>query len=115
MATLSDLAALYEPETPTGFNLANTSLQRSQSQAGYDMARSQLLRNFNQFDLPDILNSQASRGAFASGATRRKVNRAATGLSDSLASLGLGYAPTQSRLATNALLAQTGLQLGDLV
>jgi hypothetical protein len=115
VATLSDLARLYEPETPAGFGLANTALQRSQGQAGYDMARSQLMRNFSQFDMPDILNSQAARGAFASGATRRKVNRAATGVTDTLANLGLGYAPNQSRLATNALLAQTGLQLGDLV
>lgn len=115
MASLSDLTDLYAPEAPAGFNLANIALQRSSGQAAYDMARNRVMRDFGQFDLPDILSAQAARGALASGATRRKVNRAATGVSDTLANLGIGYAPNQSRLATNALLAQTGISLGDLV
>jgi hypothetical protein len=115
MASLTDLLNLYEPETPAGFNLANIALERAQSQAGYDMGRGQLMRNFTQFDLPDLISSQAGRGAFNTSATRNKANRMATGVTDSLAQLGLGYAPGQATLATNALLAQTGLQLGDLM
>jgi hypothetical protein len=115
MASLADFAGIYGPETPAGFNLANIALQRSSGQAGYDLARDRIMRDFTRFDLPQLLSAQAARGALGSGATRRKVDRSATGVNDALTNLALQYGGDQARLGTDALLGITGTTLGSLV
>lgn len=115
MATLADLMDIYQPAPPAGFQLANIDLQSTlaKNQAGVNQER--VLRNFKQFDLPDLLGAQAARGAFYSSATQNKRNRLATGAGDQITDIQFGLANTQARLASNALLAQTGIQLGSLL
>lgn len=115
MASLADLADVYGPTgQEAGFTLADIELQ---SQHGKDTARiatDRLLRNYNRFDLPSLLSSQAARGAFASSATDNKKALLQTGVGDQVSDIQLGLAYQQSRLAANALLAQTGIQLGSM-
>lgn len=115
MASLSDLASVYAPEGPeTGFRLADIEQASNSLTNNAAIGRERTLRNFNQFDLPDLLSSQAARGAFNSSATDHKRSRLATGAADTLTDIDLGLASARANLATNALLAQTGIQLGSL-
>jgi len=115
MASLADLAGIYGPETPAGFNLASNALARANSTQGYELNRDRILRDFTRFDLPQLLSAQAARGALGSGATRRKVDRSATSVADALTNLSLGYGGDQARYGTDALLGITGTTLGSLV
>lgn len=110
MASLSDLASVYNTQAPAGFNLANIALSGSLNKAQSELARTRLLRNFTQFDLPDLLSGQAARGAFGSSATRDKVLRLGTGAADTLGDIAFGSGSAQARLGANALLTGTGFQ-----
>lgn len=112
MASLADLVSVYAPSTPAGFSLADIDIAGTQAQNTADIARSRLTRNFGTFDLPDLISSQAARGAFHSSATQNKVRRLATGTADQLSNVELGLADQRAILAANALLAQTGIRLG---
>lgn len=111
MATLADLSSVYTPSNPTGFGLAGIELQATANNVNALGAQHRAIRNFSKFHLPELLSGQAARGAFASGATQRKAQRLAVGTQDSLAEIAAGLGPAQAQLATNALLAQTGIQL----
>jgi hypothetical protein len=115
VASLSDLAAFYAPPArESGFKMADIELATNliNNQAGVSNER--ILRNFGQFDLPDMLGSQASRGAFHSSATEDKRRRLQVGAGDQLADVELGLAEAKANLATNGLLAQTGISLGGM-
>lgn len=112
MATLADFQALYQPSAPpAGFSLAGLSLDAGLASAQSGVNQGRILRNFGEFDLPDLVSSQAARGAFYSGATSNKTNRLATRASDALADQQLDLGPILARLAANSVLAQTGIQL----
>ena len=110
MASLSDLSSVYNTQAPAGFNLANLAVAGSLTKAQGDLARTRLLRNFGQFDLPGLLSSQAARGAFGSSATRRKVQQIATGAADTLGDIAFGSGSSQAQNGANALLTGTGFQ-----
>lgn len=113
MASLADLSAIYAPAGPeTGFTLAGIEQQNNALGNSAAVGRERTLRNFNQFDLPDLLSSQAARGSYFSSATQGKRNRLATGAADQLGDIELGLANARAGLATNSLLAQTGINLG---
>lgn len=112
MASLSDLASVTAPAAPAGFRLADLALMGALGQSSANVGRERVLRNFNKFDLPDLLSGQAARGALHSSATRDKYQRLATGAGDNLADIQMGLAAQQAGLASNALLAQTGISLG---
>lgn len=113
MPSLSDLAGVYAPSGPeSGFLLAGIEQQRNEAVSGAGVSRERILRNYNRFDLPSMLSSQAARGAFNSSATENKQLRLATGAGDSLADVAMGLANTESRLASDALLAKTGVRVG---
>lgn len=114
MASLADLLSSFAPKQPVAPVLANIRLQGQHAKTNAGIARQRLLRNFNQFDLPDLLSSQAARGAFASSATENKRTKLATGVGDELSDVALGLAQTQAQLAANALLAKSGISLGGL-
>lgn len=110
MASLSDLASVYNQAAPAGFNLANLAVSGSLTKAQGDLARTRLLRNFSKFDLPGLLSSQAARGAFGSSATKNKVSRLATGAADTLGDIAFGTGSSQAQSGANALLTGTGFQ-----
>lgn len=112
MASLSDLSAIYAPSAPPGFTLADIELAGTQAQNEADISSERILRNFGQFQLPDLLSSQAARGAFQSSATDNKALALTTGAADQLTDIQFGLGQTQANLASNALLAQTGITLG---
>lgn len=97
---------------PAGFSLANIDLAGQQGEDQAAIGRERVLRNYSQFDLPDLLGAQAARGAFSSSATDNKRTRLGTAAGDSLTDISLGLASQQANLAANALLAQTGIRLG---
>jgi len=110
MASLSDLASVYNTQAPAGFNLANLAVSGSLTKAQADLARTRVLRNFKDFDLPNLISSQAARGAFGSSATKRKVKMSATGAADTLGDIAFGSGGAQATNGANALLTGTGFQ-----
>lgn len=113
MASLADLATAFQPAgPPAGFQLADLELQRGLAQAGAGIQRQRLLRDFQRFDLPDLVSAQAARGAFRTGATKRKTERLATGVADRLADVDVRLASLLGGIAFNQQLAGTGAQLG---
>lgn len=111
MPSLADLGTVFGQSAPAGFTLADTAIQSGLGQAQADFQTGLVKRNLSQFDLPDLMNSQAARGALRTSATDNKAFRLATGAQDQLSSIQLSNNPAQARLASNALLAQTGIQL----
>ena len=111
MPSLADLGSVFGTTDPAGFSLAQTAIQSglTGAQAGFESGI--VKRNLNQFDLPDLINSQAARGALRTSATANKANRLAVGAQDALSRIQLSSNPAQAQLATNALLAQTGIQI----
>lgn len=81
MASLLDLYQSSAP--PQSWGMADINLQEASigAEAGTQSAR--LKRNFTQYDLPDLMNSQAARGAFYSSATQNKSSRLQTGFDES--------------------------------
>lgn len=114
MASLADLTGTFAPQGPeAGFTLADLAVQGGVASAQAGLQKQRILRNFQQFDLPDLINAQAARGAFASGATGQKAARLVTGTSDRLADIDLALAPTLASIAANQQLAGSGFLLGQ--
>lgn len=111
MASLSDLSGVFNQQAPTGFSLAQLGIQGGlmASEAGVQSDRAE--RDFGQRYLPDLLSNQAARGAYQTGATRVKATRAFENFGDLASDLAARGAQGQSQLATNALLAQTGISI----
>lgn len=115
MPSLVDLAAVYAPPGPeAGFVLADIARQDQEASSGAAFNRERLLRDHRQFNLPGLRGQQASRGAYLSSATQRKESQMATGVGDQLSLVEMGLASTKGRLATDALLAKTGIRLGGV-
>ena len=114
MASLADLQSVYAPAPPTGFTLADIEVQGQLAAGQAGIGRERVLRNFNKYDLPDLLSSQAARGAYNTSATEDKRERLATGAGDQLTDIEYALAQRQAELAANGLLAKTGIRLGNL-
>lgn len=115
MASLAELSQVYAPtRQEAGFSLADIELQSQASKNAAAINSERLLRNYNRFDLPALLGSQAARGAFYSSATANKRQQLSTGVGDQLSDIQYALANQQARLASNALLAQTGISLGNM-
>lgn len=113
MASLLDLVEVYAPKGPeTGFVLADIERRQEVNKTTSGINRDRALRDYEKWDLPNLLGSQAARGAYNSSATINKRERAATGVSDKLFDITYNQANTEAELASNALLAQTGVRLG---
>ena len=112
MASLSDLAGVYAPSGPeSAFSLAQIEKEGSLAKGQAGLGRERVLRNFNRFDLPNLLGGQAARGAFSSTGTDRKREQLSSGAGDQLTDIEFGLANTMAGLGSNALLAQTGIRL----
>lgn len=115
MASLAELSQVYAPSgREAGFSLADIELQSQYGKNTAAISSERLLRNYNQFDLPALLGQQAARGAFRSSATTNKRTQMAAGVGDQLSDIQFALANQQARLASNALLAQTGISLGSM-
>lgn len=114
MATLVDLHRVYSPQnaTPAGFRLADLAVQGNLAEGQAGIGRERVLRDFNKFNLPGLLGTQAARGAFHSSATDRKREQLAHGAGDQLTDIQFALGQRQAELAANALLAKTGIALG---
>lgn len=111
MPSLADLGAVLTPSEPTGFRLGQLELAGGIAQGEAEMQRGRILQDFTEFQLPQLMSSQAARGAGASSATWDKRRQLATGASRGLEDVEAGLARTQAGLAGNSLLAQTGISL----
>lgn len=94
--------------------LADIERQQQEATANAGIQTERLLRNFNRFDLPNLLSSQAAKGAYGSSATANKREALTMGVGDQVTDVEMGLAQTQAKLAAQALLAQSGIQLGSL-
>lgn len=112
---MADLQTVFGTPPPAGFSLAETDLQSTLATSQANVGRERVLRNFSKFNLPDLLSSQASRGAFRSSATNHKRDQLTAGAGDTLGDIQFGLANTNAQLASNALLAQTGFRLGSVL
>lgn len=111
MASLSDLSSVYSQAPPAGFSLAGVGIQGDLSAEESKIAQKRTVRNFTQRYLPSLVSNQAARGAYNSSATVRKVTQGTEDFGDTLSDLARQGATGQAGLATNALLAQTGIKL----
>jgi hypothetical protein len=111
VASLADLSNVFAQAQPAGFTLAGLGLQGDFAAEDAQVQSDRLGRNFGQRYLPQLLGAQGARGAYNSGATRRKTRELTQDTGDTLSDLASRGARAQAGLATNALLAQTGIQL----
>ena len=58
-----------------GFTLEDLNQQRSDILTDEGIGQSRLTRDFTQYNLPDLINAQAARGAYYTGATVDKADR----------------------------------------
>lgn len=114
MASLADLQTIYTPNTPAGFRLADIEVQGNLAAGQAGIGRERVLRDFNKFNLPGLLGSQAARGAYNSSATQMKREQLGNQAGDALTDIQFALAQRQAELASNALLAKTGISLGNL-
>lgn len=114
MASLADLQSVFQTTRPAGFSLADIEVQGKLAAGRAGVQRERVLRDHNRFALPDLLTSQAARGAFYSSATDRKRQQLSLGAGDRLADIQFDLAAQQAGLAANALLAKTGIRLGGV-
>lgn len=103
MASLLDL---YQSSgSPQSWGQADINLMTGSlnTQAGEQTRR--LNRNFADYDLPDLMNNQAARGAFMSGATGRKAGRLQTAQNEAVGDIGnqLGFKLSDLANKSNAL------------
>lgn len=111
MASLADLAYVFDQQNPAGFTLASLGLQSDLQSEETQTQTDRLGRNFAERFMPSLIGAQGARGAWNSSATRRKVNHLSEDVSDNLSDITLRGAQAQASLATNALLAQTGVRI----
>lgn len=108
MASLLDLYNSGGTNAP--WALADIGLRETQlnTEAGEQIRR--IGRNFSEYDLPDLVNSQAARGAFHSSATRNKTQRLQTARDESVGDIGRNLGFSLSDLANKRVAATTGGQ-----
>lgn len=98
---------------PMGFKLAQNSLQRSDLLTESGLQGDRLQRDYDTYDRPDLLSSQAARGAFATSATMRKDSRLGGGLERSLGDLSRNTQSGLNRLTLRDIGATIpGVDLG---
>jgi hypothetical protein len=92
---------------PAGFQLAENAEARAQitSQSGEQLRR--LQSDFQNYEMPDLLSSQAARGAFYSGATQRKAQRASEQYLRNYGDIGTGTAYSLAKLGRADIAANT--------
>jgi hypothetical protein len=111
VASLSDLTSIYAPSGPeAGFVLGDIERRRTQAETGADIGKERILQNY-QYELPDLLGSQAAKGSYFSSATNRKRARLGQNAANQTADIDVGLANLKADLAAQALLAQTGVRL----
>lgn len=107
MASLDSLFSGGD-SAPSGFRLASLGTQASDLTEDAGIAQHRLLRNFGQFDLPDLTSRYASRGTFHSGMAGKAADKLRLGVSDQFGDLERRKSRGLSDIMTNSLLALTG-------
>jgi hypothetical protein len=109
----SNLSNIWAPPStpPLGFTLADLNAQQTAATVDTGQKQQRTIRNFGQYDLPDVVNAQAAKGAAASSATHNKADRLRQFATDDIGDSELMLRRTLSGLATNGVLAASGIQL----
>lgn len=84
--------------TPGGFQMASNALSRAELTGEMGLQQERLQGDFERRTLPDLASNQAARGAFFSGATRRKAGRASEDFLRGFGDIGRQGAFSLSRL-----------------
>ena len=110
---MASLADYYSPPSgpPAGFSLAGLQTQQSQALEEGGIQQSRIMRNFSEYDLPDLINNQAAKGTFFSGTTGVKADRLRQGATDSFGDIGRTVSRTVANLASQGVLAASGIQI----
>lgn len=113
MASMSDLANSYAQDGPeAGFALADIRLAKQRAQAEYNTGTERNARNYRQFDLPSLYSGQAAMGAFNSSATNFKRTQLGQAAADTQTDLQYKKDSTLAQLASDAVMAQSGIRIG---
>lgn len=110
MASLTDLFSSGDG-TPVGFSMASFGNQASDIAEDSGIQQQRLLRNFGQFDLPDLVSRYASRGTFHSGGAGKAADKLRLGVSDQFGDIERRKSRALADLSTNSLLALTGYRI----
>lgn len=109
MASFQDLYSTYGP-APASWQQYPSQLQGEdlRTQVGLNSFRG--LRDFSQYQLPDLVSSFASKGSFLSGRRERDVNRLGTQVTENLGDQARQAGKSLSDLSTNQVGANIGAQ-----
>lgn len=107
MASFSDLYATYGPN-PASWAQYPMQLQKEDltTQVGLNAFRG--MRDFNQYNLPDMLSNFAAKGTYNSGMREREVNRLGTNTLENLGDQARSAGSTLADLSTKQVGANTG-------
>lgn len=111
MASLADLAYVFDQQSPAGFTLAQLGLAGDFGMEQAQVASDRIGRNFAERAMPRLVSHQAARGAYNTSATTRKAGELVQDTGDTLSDLASRGAQAQAQLSANALLAQTGVRI----
>ena len=111
VASLADLAYVFDQQNPAGFTLGGIGLQSDFLNEETKTQTDRLGRNFSERLMPSLIGQQGARGAWNTSATRRKVSNLAQDTGDNLNDIASRASQAQAGLAVNALFAQTGVQV----
>lgn len=111
MASLADLAYVFDQQNPSGFTLGQIGLQSDFTADQAQVAHDRIGRNYAERILPSLVSGQAARGAYNTSATTRKAKQVTEDTGDTLSDLAARTGQAQAALAANALLAQTGISI----
>lgn len=93
---------------PMSWGMADIGLRETTAGAAAGTQSARLQRDFTQYDLPDLVNNQAARGAFQSSATQRKAGRLQTAHDEGQDDITRGLGFTLADLANRKVGITTG-------
>ena len=96
---------------PPIFGQSTQALQGNIKGVDIQLLKKILLHEFKSRTVPDIIHGQGARGSYWSGATTRKVGRAAEDLLNTFASSEYDYRKLREQLSRNQFLIGLGVQL----
>lgn len=108
---MASLMSLSPSTPPLGFAMAGNSLAAADGAENAGVEQGRMLRNFSQYQLPDLTNRYASRGAFYSGMAGAAGDRLRQGVTDNIGDSNRGLSQLLARLNVNAIANTAGFSL----
>ncbi len=112
MGIMASLMDYYQASGPSGaFTQAGINQQAGEVSEDAGLAQTLMKRQFESRTLPDLINNQASRGAFHSSATSNALNRATEDYTGESADVSRLLQRELAGLSRNRILAGLGVAI----